>query len=198
LEQLLLGYTTLARIQELEGDLAGVYETIRRARRMSEKYGDPPQAVSFIEALKADLSLQRGDLINADSWASTYKLPASGQFDLYSQYKQTVLLRLLLTKSDQNILEVIKPLRGQAIQQGRVADSIALDVIYAKYLYMSGQPSLAIEILQKSLSIGEAERFVRTFLDQGGVIVSMIKQLLASGESRVPNREIVSPWPKIP
>jgi LuxR family transcriptional regulator, maltose regulon positive regulatory protein len=194
LEQLLLGYVDLARIQELEGDLTGVHETIRRARRMSEKYGDPPQVVSFIEAVKADLSLQRGDLINADGWASTYKLPASGKFDLYSQYNQTVLLRLLVTKGDRNTVnDVIKPLREQAIQQGRVADSIALDVIYAKYLYMSGQPSLAIEILQKALSIGEPERFVRTFLDEGGVIVSMIKQLLASGESKVPNREIVSP-----
>ena len=155
---------------------------------------DPPQAVAFIEALKAHLSLQRGDLFSADNWASTYKLPATGEIDLYSQYIQTVLLRLLVTKGDQNrVYDVIKPLRERATQQGRVADFIALDVIFAKYLYMSGQPSLAIEILQKALVMGEAERFVRTFLDEGGVIVSMIKQLLASRDSRVTDWEIVSP-----
>ena len=193
LDQLLPGYATLARIQELEGDTTGLHETIRRARRMSERYGDPARALSYIEAIKADLSIRRGDLYKADRWASTRQPLTTGPVDLYSQYELTILLRLFVTKGDQNIEEVINPLRKQATQQGRIADSIALDVIFAKHLYMSGQPSMAIEILQRALAIGEPERFVRTFLDEGGMIVSMIKQLLVSGESRVPNWEIVSP-----
>ena len=193
LDQLLPGYMIMARIQELEGDTTGLHETIRRARRMSERYGDPARALSYIEAIKADLSIRRGDLYKADRWASTRQPLTTGPVDLYAQYELTILLRLFVTKGDQNIEEVINPLRKQATQQGRIADSIALDVIFAKHLYMSGQPSMAIEILQRALAIGEPERFVRTFLDEGGMIVSMIKQLLVSGESRVPNWEIVSP-----
>jgi len=39
-------------------------------------------------------------------------------------------------------------------------------------------------LLKRALYKAESSRFVRTFLDEGGVVISMIKQLLASGTDR--------------
>jgi LuxR family maltose regulon positive regulatory protein len=54
---------------------------------------------------------------------------------------------------------------------------------------MKGEPLPAMAILQGALFKAEPGHFVRTFLDEGGVVVSMIKQLLASRGDRKPNTE---------
>jgi LuxR family maltose regulon positive regulatory protein len=49
---------------------------------------------------------------------------------------------------------------------------------------MKGEPLPAMALLQRALYKAESNHFVRTFLDEGGVVISMIKQLLASGTDR--------------
>ena len=85
--------------------------------------------------------------------------------------------------------EVIRPMWELALRQGRVKDAISCDVLMAKCFFMSGEPLPAMAILQKALSKAEPDHFVRTFLDEGGVLISMIKQMLASRGDRKPNTE---------
>jgi LuxR family maltose regulon positive regulatory protein len=185
LNQLLPGCATLARIQNIQGDLAGVQTTIQRVRKLAEKFGDPPAAVSYINAIEADMAQQRGALYIVDNWLAYRRHGFSPATDIFSQYEQATLARVLAAKEDySSMVEVIKPMWELALRQGRVKDTISYDVIMAKGLFMKGEPLPAMALLQRALYKAESNHFVRTFLDEGGVVISMIKQLLASGIDR--------------
>jgi LuxR family maltose regulon positive regulatory protein len=189
LEQLLPGYIDLARIQNQQGDLEGVQGTIHKARRMAKKYGDPPTAVSFIDAIEADMALQRGALLIVESWLiSRKKVPSFA--NLFSQYEQATFARAMGAKGDYSTMgELMRPLWEIALRQGRVKDAISCEVLMAKSLFLSGEPLPALAILQGALYKAEPGHFVRTFLDEGSVVITMIKELLASRRYQKPNSE---------
>jgi LuxR family transcriptional regulator, maltose regulon positive regulatory protein len=188
LDQLLPGCAVLVRIQCMQGDLAGLQGTIQTARKLAGKYGDPPAAISFINAIEADLSQQRGALLIADNWLVSRKNSSPDAANLFSQYELATLARVLGAKGDYvSMNAVIRPLWELALRQGRVKDAISWEVLLSRCLFMNGEPLPAMAILQGALSKAEPDHFVRTFLDEGGVIVSMIKQLLASRGERKPN-----------
>jgi LuxR family maltose regulon positive regulatory protein len=185
LNQLLPGCATLARIQNIQGDLAGVQKTIQRVRKLAEKYGDPPAAVSYINAIEADMAQQRGALYIVDNWLAYHRHGSSTATNIFSQYEQATLARVLAAKEDySSMIKVIKPMWELALRQGRVKDTISYEVIMAKGLFMKGEPLPAMALLEGALYKAESNHFVRTFLDEGGVVISMIKQLLASGTDR--------------
>jgi LuxR family transcriptional regulator, maltose regulon positive regulatory protein len=82
---------------------------------------------------------------------------------------------------------VIRPLWELTLRDGRVKDAISCEVLLARCLFMKGEPIPAMAILQGALAKAEPDHFVRTFLDEGGVVVSMIKQVLASRGDKKPN-----------
>jgi LuxR family maltose regulon positive regulatory protein len=190
LDQLLFGYADLVHLQLLQQDLLGVQRTIHRARKMAEKYDDPPAAVSFINGMESLTAQQRGSLFIVDNWLNSCRNASLSRDILLSQYEHVALARALIAREEYcAACEVLKPVRELALQQSRVRDLISFNVITAKCLFMKGEPLPAITILQKALVAAEPSRFVRSFLDEGGVVISMIKQLLASKADRAPNAE---------
>ena len=185
LNQLLPGCATLARIYSRAGDQAGVEAAIQRARKLGEMYGDPPTAVAYIHALEAEAAQQRGALFVVDNWLAYRKNGPATTSDIFTQYEQMTLGRILAAREDfAATTEVIKPLWELALRQGRVRDAIACEVIMAKCLFMKGEPLPAMTLLQRALYKAEPNHFVRSFLDEGGVVISMLKQLLAAGGER--------------
>ncbi|MGZ6346425.1 MAG: LuxR C-terminal-related transcriptional regulator, partial [Anaerolineales bacterium] len=190
INQLLFGCSTLARIQNMQGDLEGVQATIQRARRMAEKYGDPPVPAMYIRALEADIALQKGDLFIVNNWISALHGIPHRTANLFSQYEQIIRARVLAAREDYSSMsELIRPWWDLTLRQGRVKDAITFEVLMAKCLYLSGEPLPAMAILQEALYKAEPDHFVRTFLDEGGVVISMIKQMLANGGDPKPNSE---------
>jgi LuxR family maltose regulon positive regulatory protein len=189
LNQLLFGCSTLARIQAMHGDREGEQETIQRARRVAQKYGDPPVPVMYIKAFEAEIALQQGDLFIPNNWLAGMHNSHEAA-NLFSQYEQIIHARVLAARENYaSMSELIRPLWDLALRQGRVKNAITLEVLMAKCLFLSGEPLPAIAILQEALYKAEPDHFVRTFLDEGGVVISMIKQMLANGGDPKPNSE---------
>ncbi len=185
LNQLLVGCSSLARIQNMQGDQEGVQETIQRARRMAQEYGDPPIPVMYIKAIEADNALQQGDLFIVNNWLAALNNNSRKPPNLFSQYEQIIHARALAAREDYSSMsELIRPMWDLALRQGRVKDAITCEVLMAKSLFLSGEPLPAMAILQEALYKAEPDHFVRTFLDEGGVVISMIKQMLANGGDR--------------
>jgi LuxR family maltose regulon positive regulatory protein len=190
LDQLLLGAAVLARIQNTRGDLRGLQETIKRTRRMAEKYGEPPQAVSFIKALEADMAQQQDDRLLLDHWLTHQARGGATPANLFAQYERMTLARVLAAKKDYTgVSDVIKPVWEHALRQGRLKTVITCEAMMARCLFMQGQPLPAVSILQGALFKAEPNRFVRSFLDEGGVMISMIKQLLSARGEKKPGPE---------
>jgi ATP/maltotriose-dependent transcriptional regulator MalT len=190
LNQLLPGWAALARIRILQGDFGGVQETIQRARIFSERYGDPPAAVSFINAIEAYTAQQRGVGLIVDNWLAYRQNASSDTTNYFSQYEVITHARILVAREDFPVAcEVIKPMWELALRQGRMKDAISCEVIMARCLFMKGEPLPAKTLLQQALFKAEPNHFVRSFLDEGGVVISMIKQFLASESSRKQDAE---------
>lgn len=190
LDQLLPGYAALARIQSKQGDLAGIQNTIQRAKKNAGIYGDPSAAVSHIAAMEAEIAQQLGTPFVIDNWLESRKTNLPVTPDLFQQYELTTLARVLGARGDYDSMNtMIRPMWELALRQGRVKDSIYFEVLLAKCLFMKGEPMQALAILQGALAKGEPGNFVRTFLDEGGVVVSMIKQILATAGEQKPGGE---------
>jgi LuxR family transcriptional regulator, maltose regulon positive regulatory protein len=181
LDQLLTGYVDFMRVQLLQGDAAGARETVERLRAIVEKYGNPPVGLSVYEAARADLALQLGDLGVANRWADRYQPAPGNPYTVYAEYQQLVLARLLSHRDDNSgMCRVISPMRERAAEQGLRAATIFYDVMEARCLFMGGEPENALGLLESALAAAEPDQFIRTFLDEGGVVISMIKQLLTA------------------
>jgi len=188
LDQLLSGYGDLIHLQVLQQDLQGAQRTLHRARKLAEKYDSPPAALLLINAVEALIAQQRGDHFIVDNWLKARRPTPVENAVLFSQYENVALARILIAREDYGTAwEVLKPVRDLARKQGRVRDEISIDAIVAKCLFMKGEPLAAIATLEKTLTAAEPGRFVRTFLDEGGVVISMIKQILASRTERAPD-----------
>ena len=181
LDQLLGGYVHLMHVQSLMGNSAAAKESLNCLRRAVEKYEDPPVGLAFFEAARADLALLQGELGVANRWADRYQPQANEENTAFSEYQQVVLAHVLAHRDDTfRMCEMIQPLREVAAGKHRLAASISYDVMAAKCLFMHGEPEPALRMLEHVLSLAEPGQFVRTFLDEGGVVISMIKQLLAA------------------
>ena len=190
LEQLLPAYAILARIRWLQGDHVGIHEILHRARVMAEKYENPPIAISFINAIEAVMAQQWGDPYIVDKWLASLKDKSSDNNGLFSQFERISLARVLAAKEEYTAMrDVLKPIWELALRQKRMKDIISSEVLMAKCLFMQGEPLPAMAILQKALFQAAPNHFVRTFLDEGSVIISMIKQMLNTRADRKPNTE---------
>ncbi len=181
LDQLLTGYVDLMRVQFLQGQMEDMQHSLDGLRRIVEKYGDPPAALAYYEAARAAFAIQRGDLGVASRWASQYQQAADGQNTRFSEFQQALLVRVLgLRDNSMKLCPMLQPMRDWAASDGRLAAMISYDVMAAKCLFMNGEPERALEMLDHVLGLAEPGQFVRTFLDEGGVVISMVKQLLAA------------------
>ena len=194
LDQLLTGYVDWMRVLLVQGDQEGAQRALGGLRRIVEKYGDPPGALAYYEAARASCAIQQGDLGIADRWADRRQSPAGSEHTRFSEYQDLVWLHALsLRDGSAKLCPLIQPLREHAFQDERLAVTIAYDVMAARCLFMNGEPDHALEILEKALTLAEAGQFVRTFLDEGGVVISMLKQLLAA---RTPSQDDRDPSPE--
>jgi LuxR family maltose regulon positive regulatory protein len=141
--------------------------------------------VAFINAIQAESAFRRGELFYTGNWLNTLKKKTLENVNLYSQYELQTFVRLLAAREEAvNIRELIRPGWDAAMRQGRGRDAIACEVVLAKSLYIRGEPLPAMKILERALFKAEPGHFVRTFLDEGGVLISMIKQVLASRSNK--------------
>ncbi len=181
LEQLLPAYVSLMHAQLQQGHTRGAQESMDRLRKIVAKYGDPPIGLAFLDAAKADIALQENKSTIADRWANRYRPPIQKENTLFSEYEQLVFARVWRHQNDDpRMCELIEPLRHLAEIQGRISATISYDVMVARCRFMNGEAELALTILEDALALAEPGQFVRTFLDEGGVVVSMIKQLLTA------------------
>ncbi len=186
LDQLLTGYVHLMRAQSLCGDSPGMKESLDALRKVVEKYGDPPVALAYFEAARAGAAILQGDLGIANRWADRYQPPDGNT--RFSEYQQVVFVHALgLREGGLRLCPMIEPLRETAAKDGRLSAEVSYEVMIAKCLFMNGEPERALEILENALVLAEPGRFVRTFLDEGGVVVSMLKQLMTAHSSPAEN-----------
>lgn len=155
-------------VEELEG-----VATASRSAMMSR----------ITAAWRARLALARGDVSEALEWAANAEAlmghPDEGlEFPLEFEY--LTLARLKIARGEvHRVPAMLEQLRRKAEAEGRLGSVIEVLVMLAATMRAQGRVEEALGTLQKALSLGQPEGYLRVFADGGEAVADLLRLALA-------------------
>jgi LuxR family maltose regulon positive regulatory protein len=177
---LMRGYTLQARIQLAYGDSQGMRQTILTLERAIRQRDLQQTARDEMAAYRALFDVMQGDADAAGRWAETIRPTLNDKLDTLREFQWLVLVRVLIA---QRRLEAVTPLLGYLLHtaesEGRTARVIEILVLQALALQAQIRQTQALAVLQRALSLAEPENYVRTFVDEGPAVATLLRQALS-------------------
>jgi LuxR family maltose regulon positive regulatory protein len=185
----IVAYVTLARIKEVQGDLDSAQAIVDLARKLAEKFDASALDDQLVEAYQAQLWLLQGRQNQARRWIQANDLEkqfkeGSGKphFDPIWEIKGQTLIKIYLDQGEYaNALDVIKPLFNAAQANNRQRSMIKILAMHAVVYQAMGDNQNALVILERALNLGQPEGYVRSFLDEGDMMVQLLHEAVAKG-----------------
>jgi LuxR family maltose regulon positive regulatory protein len=185
------GYTCLARLQIALGDRPGARENLNRAQTLVQKTKVDPFVLCWLDDCRIQLWLAEGNLDDAAEWMETCGLQPDGElsyhYDLHHLNLARVLVALGRLHPGQRYLEqalgLLERLQEAAANAGWTHEVIKSLALQAAALQISGSQECARLKLLKALRLAEPGGYVRTFLDEG----EPMRTLLAEGLAQIEN-----------
>jgi len=168
----------MAKVMVCRGDINGAYEIIRDGVNRLRTMGGI-HLLPLISAFRARLSVLTLDIKAAEEWTQKNCLGIYDPPSLQRMYEQITLVRVLLSKKeyDSCILLLYKLLYFVEKEQYLVYIIELLNL--SAILYSSlGQTQKAMDMLQKSLTLGEKEKYERIFVEEGVPMVALLERFL--------------------
>jgi LuxR family maltose regulon positive regulatory protein len=173
-------YTTLAQVHWAQGDIVQAQALIEQAlivARSLENTSDIAKA----EALQAWLWLTQDKLSAAQNWL-TRALSVSDTISYEHQAKYLMLARIRIAQERQahgsGHMNAVMPLLNQLLQLAdadlRVPDQITILALIALAHAAQGEQHQAMTIITTALTMAMPERYVRSFVDEGTPLHSLI------------------------
>lgn len=182
------GNAMLAMSRQAWGDLEGATEALELAEQASGNL--PPKIREVILAVEALLWLRRGELEKASAWARQVKWAPEEEFSSFTQYQGAALGRVLVAEGRaEEAVAVMSSIAEKAEAGGwwgAVIDSLAVLALAFDRL---GQDETALNALRRALSLAEPEEYIRTFVQEGPAMFSLLSSLRARLEREASGSE---------
>jgi LuxR family maltose regulon positive regulatory protein len=173
------GYGLLARICHAAGDANEADDALRRADATALAH----TAVGLLNttpATRARITLARGDPVEIARLVMSVDHTLPGEVTYAREADHLTLVRLLLHgDAAERAHELLERLRAAAVAQGRVTSLVQIEALRARALADMGYTDRALAALRGALACGTPERFVRTFVDEGAELASLLGRLIA-------------------
>ncbi len=158
----------LARVRLARGDTSGALRELSDAEAFAREHGFTYH-LSKIAATRIRVYLEQGDLAAASRLAKDYDLILSKA-------------RLCLARDDDGAaLGLLLPLRSRAEATESEQERLKVMILLAVALFGSGDMDRALQVLKDALLAGEAEGFVRSFLDEGRPMARLLSMAQVRG-----------------
>ena len=180
----------MARIRAAEGDLGGALDLINEADRLYVSDFSPD--VRPIPALRVRVLVALGRLDEALDWARERGLSVADDVSYLREFEHLTLARVLLARHQAerpagSIHEVRLLLERllQAAEEGARTGSV-LEILVLQALVQQAQRDIpaALVSLQQALTLAEPEGYVRTFVDEGPSMASLLRAAAKQGMAR--------------
>ena len=176
LEGLLAGHLGLARVHRARGEWKAGMAALQEAEDLCRRL-HMPDLLPAVAAARARLECERGDLA-AIGWAAGCGLNARGEPPYPREGEALVLARALLLQGRIIAAEhLLGSLLAAVEAGGRHGRSIEILALQPRAAQAAGRTSEALVILGRALSAAEPQGFMRTFLDEGAVMTSLIARV---------------------
>jgi LuxR family maltose regulon positive regulatory protein len=196
----LLGRLLLARIYWQQGRTDEAWQAIWRASYLAQRISGSYYWARLTQLWQARLWLWQGNLQETADWLIQNDFPADplpAEIPYTRENVYLLLVRLLLAHARQPavalpteiiagqpfdtataILARIRQAATATQRVGRLLETICLQALLAE---QQGQQRQALDYLRRALALGEAEGYIRTFVDEGVPLVSLLRQ--AAGQN---------------
>jgi LuxR family maltose regulon positive regulatory protein len=182
-DDLCLAYTTLARIHLAQGNRTEAAGAIEKAVKLIQTCGVFSEARSAVETMQVKFWLAQGDWQDAARWAASSDEKAFDPDDPFRFKEELVqITRARVFMAQENLdqtIGLLSQLEETARSRGRLGRLIEIMILKALAMQRMGDSAQADVALMKSLTLAEAEGYLRMFLDEGQPMQMLLAQWLA-------------------
>jgi LuxR family maltose regulon positive regulatory protein len=151
---------------------------LQQAKQYANHYNAPRFFTNRIEALSAQLYLYSGHLPQAIIWADTFAAEHEKQPIFLIESEHLLLARIRIAQQQyQEAITLLIQLLKLAEQQTRNRSVIVIKILLAKAYALTGDNMQAVAHLQHALNLAQPERYIRSFVDEGKPIQTLLQQM---------------------
>jgi LuxR family transcriptional regulator, maltose regulon positive regulatory protein len=187
---MLLGFTTLARLQQAHGEYSRALSTMNAFLQLAHERNYIPYLVARAAAVQAQLDLMQGNVEAATRWAdacglSTYDAELSYPHE--QEYLVLARVRIVQGRADpagpflQDASYLLDRLLADAEAKARLSSVLEMLILRALVLRAQGERTEALTALQRALKQAAPEGYVRLFVDEGAAMLALLREAQAHG-----------------
>ncbi len=181
-------FTVAAQHAWLRGEQEQALSWLEKAEYSSQRFGENHIMLAEITARRVQFLLAGGNTSAALQWYEQYaqNAPAIAEMSPYEKEAYTIMHARLHIASAQAERAIV-PLKNslQAAQdQGRRDSEIALLVLLILAYHNEGNIQQAMQTLERALVLAEAGGYIRVFIDEGPVMVVLLKEFYSRYQKR--------------
>jgi LuxR family maltose regulon positive regulatory protein len=175
------GYLARARLELALGNLDEALAFVRKAEKVVQHHRCPWE-MALVGLWKARLCLARGDLARALMWVQTCGLSPDDEPRFLDELGHLTLAQVLLAQGRLDEAgRLLERLRQAAESAGRQGRLIQILIAQALVRQAGGDEAGALLYLERSLVLAEPEGYVRTFLDAGPGMTTLLRRASSRG-----------------
>lgn len=166
-----------------DGRLEDAIVPLREAERLYVSDFFPN--VRPVPAIIARLHIKLGNLQEANDWARSVGVDSDDDLSFIREYEHLTLARLLLARASSDgdlltrALSLLDRVRGAAMEGGRMASLIEIDILRALGLERLGRHAPALGALRQAIDLAEPENRTRPFTEEGAALKGLVKRAMA-------------------
>jgi LuxR family maltose regulon positive regulatory protein len=177
---LALSCVELAFTYQALGEVDQARASMQEAIQMME--GFSAWGVKYVAGYRAKLNLAYGDLEAVERWAQTNDLVTNGDFEFHREIEYLALARVLIAQQQyEQAYTLAERIYRIARETGKRLTELEGLILLALVSSNRGEMDQALVHLERALSIGEPEGFIRIFVDEGTPMAGLLYEALSRG-----------------
>jgi LuxR family maltose regulon positive regulatory protein len=181
--QLAESYVMQSRVYLAEGKIDDAQHALNNAENLSRTYSLGSRVNSWLNAFRVRLWLAQNNMEATANWAENYnEINFDADFAYLREAEYLALVRVRITQKEyESALRIIEKLESAAERTGRIGSLIEILALKAiAYQAMNDIPK-ALNALERALSLGQPEGYLRIFVDEGPSMYELLRHAGSKG-----------------
>jgi LuxR family maltose regulon positive regulatory protein len=186
------GYLTLARVCQAQGDLNGVRDAISHAQQLAVQFDATDLDDVMVALLQGRLWIAQGNIEAAQRLAEQHEFDKDAGWveregavfalSRMRKYRHLLLARLRLAQHrPSDALVLLEPILSAMERQGRTHLMIEILNLIGLAHHAQDDTDRALAALERSLTLAKPGGYVRSFVDEGVSMASLLYEAAARG-----------------